>query len=115
LQFSKKWYTPAEVARDARIWVVQDQTLDRDTRGRIGLDVQAVLRFALSNDVAEELIARNVAAGIKMPKPRTRTLQPWSVEEALRSLVVMTRNEADPFYPAYVLILEPGLRPGEVR
>jgi len=60
-----------------------------------------------------ERITRNVATGIKMPRLRTRTIQPWSVEEARRFLE-SARNERDPFYPAYVLILVLGLRRGEM-
>jgi len=77
------------------------------------LNVRAVLRSALSNAMAEELITRNVATGIKMPRLRTRTIQPWSVEEARRFLE-SARDERDPFYPAYVLILVLGLRRGEM-
>jgi integrase len=100
---------PEENRRCCAVGECCEQRLSR----RTVLDVRAVLRSALSNAMAEELITRNVATGIKMPRLRTRTIQPWSVEEARRFLE-SARNERDPFYPAYVLILVLGLRRGEM-
>ncbi len=77
-------------------------------------DVRATLRSALNTAIADdELITRNVAAGIKLPRQRKRPLKPWTVEEARRFLV-SAREDRDPLYAAFVLILVLGLRRGEV-
>jgi integrase len=76
-------------------------------------DAWTVLRAALNNAVREELISRNVAALIRVAKPRRRKIKPWSVDEA-RKFLEFTRKSADPLYAAYVLILVLGLRRGEV-
>jgi integrase len=76
-------------------------------------DVRGVLRAALNNAVTEELITKNPATHIKLPNQRARKPAPWSVEEARRFLV-SARDDEDPLYPAYVLILVLGLRRGEV-
>ena len=60
-------------------------------------------------------MSRNVAAFAKVPSPprRRRKGSVWSVEEASRFLA-SARDDDDPFYAAYVLILVSGLRKGEV-
>jgi len=80
---------------------------------RTVMDVRSVLRAALNNAMNEELIAKNVATSIKLPSPRSRRGQSWSVEEARRFLV-SARDDGDRLYAAYVLILVLGLRRGEV-
>lgn len=76
-------------------------------------DVRAVLRSALNTAINdEELLSKNVAAGIKLPKIRARKVRPWSVEEA-RQFLVNAATDADPMYVGYVLILVLGLRRGE--
>ncbi len=72
-----------------------------------------VLRAALSNAVRDELLARNVAALIRLAIPRPRKPKPWTVEEARRFLE-SARSDDDPLYAAFVLILVLGLRRGEV-
>src|ERR1022692_4374727 len=76
-------------------------------------DVRDTLRAALANAVAEELLARNAAAIVKLPTPRKRERRWWSVEEA-RKFLESARTDGDPLYAAYVLILVLGLRRGEV-
>ncbi|MEU5973872.1 site-specific integrase [Streptomyces sp. NPDC047315] len=76
-------------------------------------DARAVLRSALSNAVAEELILKNVAALVKVRSARRTRRKPWSVEEA-RQFLESARAAGDPLYPAYVLILVLGFRRGEV-
>jgi integrase len=76
-------------------------------------DARTVLRSALTYAMTEEMIARNVAQLVKLPKPRSRKPVPWSVEEASRFLE-SARAARDPLYAAYVLILVLGLRKGEV-
>jgi integrase len=76
-------------------------------------DAWTVLRAALNNALREELISRNVATLIRVPKPRRRKVKPWSVDEA-RVFLESARKSGDPLYAAYVLILVLGLRRGEV-
>jgi integrase len=75
-------------------------------------DIRDVLRAALANAVAEELLPRNVAAIVRLPNPRKPQRQWWSVEEA-RAFLESARRDHDPLYAAYVLILVLGLRRGE--
>ncbi len=78
-------------------------------------DIRGCLRAALSHAIAEDLIARNTAASVKVPsaRRRTRKLQSWSSEEARRFLE-SARDDHDPLYAAYALVLVLGLRKGEV-
>ena len=76
-------------------------------------DARTVLRSVLSNAVTEELISKNVAGLVRVSKPRPRKNKPWSVEEA-RKFLESARDDGDPMYAAYVLILILGLRKGEV-
>ncbi len=72
-----------------------------------------VLRAALSSAQRDELISRNVAALVRMPVPRIGRPQVWNVDQARRFLD-SARDEADPLYAAYVLLLLLGLRRGEL-
>jgi integrase len=74
--------------------------------------LRAALNHARSSD---ELVSRNVAAFAKVPTPRRRHRKGsvWSVDEASRFLA-SARDDDDPLYAAYVLILVNGLRKGEV-
>lgn len=100
---------PAELRRCCAVGRCCGQRVSR----RTVLDVRAVLRAALSNAVAEELVSKNVAMSIRLPSQRGRRPATWSVEEARRFLV-SAREDKDAFYAAYVLILILGLRRGEV-
>jgi integrase len=74
--------------------------------------LRAALNHAKDSD---ELVSRNVAALVKVPSPprRRRKGSAWSVEEGSRFLA-SARDDGDPFYAAYVLILVNALRKGEV-
>ena len=74
--------------------------------------LRAAINHAMTSD---ELVSRNVAAFVKVPSPpkRRRKGSVWSVEEASRFLA-SARDDGDPFYAAYVLILVLALRKGEV-
>ncbi len=61
----------------------------------------------------QELLDRNVAQLVQIPKQRKRKLVPWTSEEARRFLE-SARSDSDPLYAAYVLVLVLGLRKGEV-
>jgi integrase len=75
-------------------------------------DAWMTLRIALGNAVREEVLARNVAALVRVPKARSHKPKPWSVDEA-RQFLESARADNDPLYAAYVLILVLGLRRGE--
>ncbi|GAB3423497.1 hypothetical protein GCM10027569_56190 [Flindersiella endophytica] len=77
---------------------------------------RAVLRRALNNAIADELISKNPVALVRVPSAaarRKRKVKPWSVEEARRFLE-SAKADRDPMYAAYVLVLITGLRRGEV-
>ncbi len=89
-----------------------DQRLSRTTIE----STRAVLRRALNNALAEELIAKNPVELVPVPSSasrRKRQVRAWSVEEARRFLEC-ARTAQDPLYAAYTLILVTGLRRGEV-
>ncbi|WP_371781846.1 tyrosine-type recombinase/integrase [Streptosporangium subroseum] len=72
-----------------------------------------ILRSLLSNAITEEVITKNVATALRLPTLRRRKGKAWSVDEA-RLFLESARNEVDPLYAVYVLILVLGLRKGEV-
>jgi integrase len=74
---------------------------------------RTVLRSALHSAVRQELIERNVAQLVEIPKQRKRKLVAWTSEEARRFLE-SARSSSDPLYAAYVLVLVLSLRKGEV-
>lgn len=77
-------------------------------------DLLKALRAALSNAVREELVSKNVAALVRVTKPRkNRKVKPWNADEA-RQFLESARAANDTLYAAYVLILVIGLRKGEV-
>jgi integrase len=76
-------------------------------------DARDTLRAALACAVEEEMIARNLAAVVRLPTPRRRKRQWWSVDDARRFLE-SSRRDQEALYAAYVLILVLGLRKGEV-
>ncbi|HSV64795.1 MAG TPA: site-specific integrase [Mycobacteriales bacterium] len=76
-------------------------------------DAWTVLRNVLSNAVREEILTRNVAALVRVSKPRPRKVKAWTVDEA-RQLLESARTDHDPRYVGYVLILVLGLRRGEL-
>ncbi|RFS84137.1 site-specific integrase [Actinomadura spongiicola] len=76
-------------------------------------DVLGCLRSVLSNAVTEEIISKNVATKLKLPRPRRTRVKPWSVKDASRFLEA-TREAGEALYAAFVLTLILGLRKGEV-
>lgn len=79
-------------------------------------DVRATLRAALSQAVTEELIGKNVAMNVSLPRRRTggtRRRKAWTSDEA-RTFLESARADGDRLYAAYVLVLVLGLRKGEV-
>jgi integrase len=75
-------------------------------------DVRDCFRRALNCAVDDELISRNVVKLAKLPTVRKKKRKRWTSEEARRFLA-SARDENDPYYAAYVLVLIEGLRKGE--
>jgi integrase len=75
---------------------------------------RGTLRAALNHAKREELLDRNVAELVTLPKARKRNRRrdSWTVDEA-RKFLECSRAEGDPLYPLWVLILVLGLRKGE--
>lgn len=73
--------------------------------------MREVLRAALSRAIREELIIRNVASLVELPKWEPPEIQPWTADEAKRFLEAA---RIDPLYPAFLLLVMYGLRRGEV-
>ena len=73
--------------------------------------IREVLRAALSRAVREELLVRNVAGLVELPKWDRAPIQPWTANDARRFLAAA---QNDPLYPAFVLLLMYGVRRGEV-
>ena len=73
------------------------------------------LRAALNHAKANgELVARNVASYATVPGPPSRRAGPvWSVQQASRFLA-SARDDGDPLYAAYVLVLVNALSKAEV-
>jgi integrase len=76
-------------------------------------DLRTVLRSALGAALREELVEKNVASLVKLPRQRKRTMMPWTSEEA-RQFLESAAQDDDAFYAAYVLVLVLGMRKGEV-
>ncbi|GGU47233.1 site-specific integrase [Lentzea flava] len=76
-------------------------------------DIRACLRSALNHAIREELITRNVAELVTLPKVRKRKRTAWTSDEARRFLE-SARDARDPMYAGYVLALVLGLRKGEI-
>jgi integrase len=80
---------------------------------RTVLDARAVLRVALAEAMTDQLIRHNPAAAVRLPAARPRRRTAWTVEQA-REFLASARDDTDPLYPAYVLLLCLGLRRGEL-
>ncbi|MEV0781877.1 tyrosine-type recombinase/integrase [Streptomyces sp. NPDC050423] len=74
-------------------------------------EVLRVLRNALNRAVREELLTRNVAELVDMPKVTKREAKPWNAREAISFL---RSARAHRLYAACVLVLVLGLRRSEV-
>jgi integrase len=73
--------------------------------------LRAVLSAALTRAQREELVQRNVARLVELPKYQAKERNPWSAEEAKRFLAAAIDHE---LYPAFLMLMLYGLRRGEV-
>jgi hypothetical protein len=67
-----------------------------------------MLRSALSHAISEELLTRNVASSVRMPKIRKAKHKAWTGDEA-RIFLESAKADGDPMYAAYVMVLVLGL------
>ncbi|PSM41746.1 site-specific integrase [Streptomyces dioscori] len=74
-------------------------------------EVLRVLRNALNRAIREELVTRNVALLVDMPKVSKGEARPWNAQEAVAFL---RASRAHRLYAACVLVLVLGLRRSEV-
>lgn len=73
--------------------------------------VRKVLSAALTYAMRQELINKNVARLVELPRYKPKEAQHWTPDETARFLKAAS---SDPFYPAFVLLTLYGLRRGEV-
>lgn len=87
--------------------------LDRGLSPATVHKLHVVLHKALKAAVADGLIPRNAAAGLKLPKIERKETTPLSAEEA-RRLLETARETGDRLEALYVLALNTGMREGEL-
>lgn len=73
--------------------------------------IRNVLRGALTRAMRDELVFRNVAQLVEIPKYEPQEAKPWTSDEA-RVFLAKTRSHR--FHAAYLLLIMLGLRRGEV-
>lgn len=95
--------------RDVRLMLDDLRTNGR--RPRLVQYVHATLRTALEHAVREELLARNVARLVKVPRPQRAEREALSVEGAK---TLLKAAEGDRLHALYVVVLLLGLRRSEV-
>src|SRR5215203_3697148 len=87
------------------------EKLDGSSSLRTVQYIHTTLRKALQDAVSDGLIPRNVADGIKAPKPKKKEINPLSPEQARAFLQAA---QGDRFETLYVLAVHCGLREGEL-
>ena len=87
-----------------------NQRLEKGDSVRKVQVMRTVLSSALTRAVREELIIRNVARLVELPRMAPGTIRPWSAAEARQFLAA---SKTDPLYAAFVLLVLYGLRRGE--
>ncbi|RBM16837.1 site-specific integrase [Streptomyces sp. PT12] len=85
--------------------------LEKRTTAATAKEAHRVLRSALTAACREELISRNVASLVEPPRPKSRELAPWTLDETLTFLAAARK---DPLYAAFMLAITLGLRRGEI-
>ena len=73
--------------------------------------VRKVLSAALTYAMRQEVITRNVARLVELPRYKSKEAQHWTPDELVQFLDAAS---SDPLYPAFVLLTLYGLRRGEV-
>lgn len=90
-----------------------DQCCGQQLSRRTLKNIRDCFRRALNCAIDDELLTRNVATLIKLPAVRKKKGKRWTTEQARRFLV-SAREDQDPLYAAYVLVVVQGMRKGEV-
>ena len=91
-------------------WFYRDR-LDSGLASSTVHKIHVVLHKALRAAVADGLIARNAAAGVKLPRISREEIHPLSVEETRRLLKAASDDRLEALY---VLAIATGLRQGEL-
>lgn len=73
--------------------------------------VRKALSAALTYAMRQELISRNVARLVELPRYKPKEARYWTPDETIRFLDAAS---SDPLYPMFVLLILYGLRRGEV-
>ncbi|MFB8276919.1 tyrosine-type recombinase/integrase [Nocardia colli] len=73
--------------------------------------VRKVLSAALTYAMRQEIISRNVARLVELPRYRSKEAEHWTPDELVQFL---DAARSDPLYPAFILLTLYGLRRGEV-
>lgn len=73
--------------------------------------IRTTLSAALTAAMREELVMRNVARLVQLPRSERRSIHPWSVEEAGKFLHAA---QSDGLFAAFAVLVYCGLRHGEV-
>src|SRR5215218_7025626 len=87
------------------------EKLDAGASNRTVQYIHTTLRRALQDAVTDELILRNVADGIKAPRPKKKEINPLNPDQAKTFLHAI---RGDRFEALYVLAVHCGLRQGEL-
>jgi integrase len=90
---------------------VYREKLDSGSSPRTVQYIHTTLRKALQDAVSDELIPRNVADGIKAPRPKRKEINPLNPDQAKEFLQAVC---GDRFEALYVLAVHCGLRQGEL-
>jgi len=94
----------------AAVQMFLNQRLEKGDSVRKVQIMRGVLSAALTRAVREELIPRNVARLVELPRYERGTIRPWTADEAKQFLVAA---QPDPLYAVFVLLILYGLRRGE--
>jgi integrase len=87
------------------------EKLDSGSALRTVQYIHTTLRKALRDAVSDELVPRNVADGIKAPRPKKKEINPLNPDQAKTFLQAV---RSDRFEALYVLAVHCGLRQGEL-
>lgn len=90
---------------------VIDYLYDNGTGGNTIKKFQCVLSACLSRAMKEEIVFRNVARLVDIPKYTVKKVAPWTLEQ---SQLFLQETMDSPFHLAYSLMLTYGMRKGEV-
>lgn len=103
--------TKLKTLNPAQVRALYRERLDGGSSPRTVQYVHVTLHKALEQAQSDGLVARNVAKGIKAPRPKMKEINPLTPEQA-RTLLDTARGER--FEALFILALHCGLREGEL-